>query len=585
MEANRNASSLTTAVERITNEILAVEFNETFNQLEGNVTALKDVASSVLALQRQSLEKLQVLTDNFGLSTIQIPNGNNLTDVDKNFLRKFIQLQAHRQLLFTALQLYQDEAAPLRASMSTGGRTRILGTGKLARTSAALKGKAAQVKNILKKYNAVIEELRRILSPDWIPSCAIPPTLEYSYILRMDQNDPLWDDTFGSAPWLEDPTRPNLPNTVPMYAKSKHIRDGITAALNLQRVTEQRERLAMENIHSINEWTSSLYRCWECREKHRGTVYSHRLDLALKEIIQGRPRGHLFMGTVLDTTAWNRGSGLWVLPLRSLYNVLADKHPSEQLDPLARPYTPDRNASIPPDMDNPFLTATAPTQLHDLIAFEGDLPDIYEGPTTEAQKLDEDIEDYGIDGHEEMVDSIPLETNLTAGNGSPKPGNTHDVPPIRHLLNVLDGTPNRQPLLPNNTHRLPPISLLKNALAGQRVTMTAERIWGMAAEPALNSPIQRVTLEKRRRYYGGQEILHDQLESLAENRHIDPILVTLAASLLEKEVESSPLSIGVLGGVRPKCRVLCIANHLHARRAILDHFLPVSFSSNIMRFE
>jgi len=106
--------------------------------------------------------------------------------------------------------------------------------------------------------------------------------------------------------------------SVPVYARSRAVRDGITVALKLERCAEQEERLRFEAINRANEWVESLYTAWELRDIAAGTWLKHRLDLALHVIIASRPA----------EIVWNDCTRLWKLSARDLESILERNHPS-----------------------------------------------------------------------------------------------------------------------------------------------------------------------------------------------------------------------------------------------------------------
>ena len=208
----------------------------------------------------QAARQLEVLTENLGLSTVQIPDDGSLTDADHQFLKHLVHLQALKRTLWNTVQSYQDEARPVKESSSRGGSTRRLDTTKLAATNKAMKSKATHVTTAVSKFNSVVEQLEKHSKPEFIPEGLIPRRLEVKELLHLDPGSPVWDEVFGGTPWIQDWNNPASSTPIPEYAKSKTIREGILAALKLERAKEEECRLNMEKVNGLNVWVHEICR-------------------------------------------------------------------------------------------------------------------------------------------------------------------------------------------------------------------------------------------------------------------------------------------------------------------------------------
>ena len=163
---------------------------------------LRSFVQEVKNLHTKSLLELDKLSDRLGLSTVKVPG--NIPADEQEYLKIVIRIQVQKQILWLALQNYQDERGPLNEVSGHGGRSGTLGTSKLTSVTSALKTKSAQVTHALTKFNKLIAELEIKTCPSWIPNGIIPPKIVPQQLLRLEQNDPLWDEVFGGTPWIQD---------------------------------------------------------------------------------------------------------------------------------------------------------------------------------------------------------------------------------------------------------------------------------------------------------------------------------------------------------------------------------------------
>ena len=193
LDATRNASGMTQAVNKVTEDIMRYDYAQTLLGTQ-EVQGLRETATAVMAAAKDTTKMLEILYQNMGLSSIALPEPGSLSDNDHKFLQHLVHLQTLRQILWVNVQSYQDEALPITDSSSRGGSTRRQGTTKLASTTDALKSKAKQVTLTVNKFNSVLQQMMNLHRPRFISEGLIPGVLKVSELLYLKPEDPLWDE-------------------------------------------------------------------------------------------------------------------------------------------------------------------------------------------------------------------------------------------------------------------------------------------------------------------------------------------------------------------------------------------------------
>ena len=158
LDATQNASGMSKALNEVNEDLMRYDYAQTLLGCD-QVQGLRQIASLIVSLHKETTEKLETLSQNLGLSAVQLPVQGRVKEEDQKYLRHLVHLQTLRRVLWINLQSYQDEALPITDSLSRGGSTHQLGTTKLSSTAKVLKGKAKQVSISVQKFNAVLEQL------------------------------------------------------------------------------------------------------------------------------------------------------------------------------------------------------------------------------------------------------------------------------------------------------------------------------------------------------------------------------------------------------------------------------------------
>ncbi|KIJ49896.1 hypothetical protein M422DRAFT_246266 [Sphaerobolus stellatus SS14] len=148
------------------------------------------------------------------------------------------------------------------------------------------RGKSALT--IINHYNKIMDKVYRMNRPTWMADSAMPQRLEWWASLVVDPDSALWDDVsmshIWSTLWGTDV------ETALAYARDSNVWKGIRMALVLDRIREERLRLAIERENEISFSKSSL-----CQG-----------SLALKDLLASCP--YYFHGRNLPDQA------VWQLP-------------------------------------------------------------------------------------------------------------------------------------------------------------------------------------------------------------------------------------------------------------------------------
>jgi hypothetical protein len=288
LEATRNAAGTTRALSQIQKELRNEQYAQTLlPDRPGDFANLQTFVDKVAEKHLQSVKELELLSDRLGLSTINVPE--RVPSENQEYLKLLIALQVQKQLLWISLQNYQDERGPLDEASGRGGASGLLGTARLTSVTSGLKSKAQVVTHTVNKFNKITKELRSKSRPTWVPSGLIPPEVEPEKLLRIKPDDPLWDEIFAGTPWFQDVEDGVSSREIPAYAKSKEIREGIIAALLLDRIEEQKLRIQIEQVNVINNWIFNLLTTWKCWKSHLGEPIEHRLECEYQNVLRSRP--------------------------------------------------------------------------------------------------------------------------------------------------------------------------------------------------------------------------------------------------------------------------------------------------------
>jgi hypothetical protein len=553
---------MTKVLRRVSKDLNDQEYAESLLGHQ-ELSGIREFAKGVLELQERAVKQLESLTENLGLSTVEIPDDRTLTEEDHKYLKHLVHLQTLKRALWSTLQTYQDEARPMKESISRGGSSRRLGTTKLAALNKALKTKGAHVATAVSKFNSVIVQLQELHKPGFIPEGLVPRQLQASQLLHLEPDDPVWDEVFGGSPWIQNWSDPMPGAQIPEYAKSKNVREGILAALTLERAREEEFRLNLEKINGLNEWVSSIFKVWECRNRWSSSPIAHRLDLALQMTLRARPR-------MEDYECYNRCSPLIALPVTDVMNMLESRHPSELLyeNSGMRNINELNAAHI---SDNMIFSTPECSKFDNLLVFaegEEDIDDIYESGGQSGLDIIEEADDIDELQAEQAYNDIYNEVSqivLQEGDEEQPPSSTSAsttmIPSARALIQSVDGVQLHAPILGNISRTLPSVRVLLDVVDNtiDPLEESAKRIVGSAVNASIHMPVQRVAIGNGSRFFGNHEISPEMLKSIDINgRHLDETLLGICGKLIEKSIDTSPLNIASLKTWKQQSTVLNI---------------------------
>jgi hypothetical protein len=471
---------------------LDLEQHDYASMLLGNeeLHGLREFAQRVTSSHEETLKELENLSENLGLSSVKIPENSQLSDTDHQYLRHLIHLQRYKKVLWTTLQAYQDEYGPIREAASRGGSARRLGTTQLQVSKKAMKSKVANVKSALKKFNSVLETMQLLQKPNFVPEGLIPRRLEPDELLYIEPGDDLWDEVFGGTPWIDSWNEQPCNRPIPEYAKSKAIREGIAAALALERAAEEDRRLNVERVNGLNEWIWSLYLVWECRSRYTTGPMRHRLDLWQKSVLRSRPR----LG---DFSPYHPNSPLLSYSSTQLLDILLETHPSSLLY-----HIPGANDEIP--RTHQVGIVIPDLNISELHKVEDEIEDYYEADSATGLQVMEVMEDGDEADEREAETALPsvfrriTEMVLQEDNDnrldSERAQEEVVLPSARGLIQRADGIRPSEPIVPYTQRNLPPARLLINIIDNPRNSASIDpaRIVGSAINASLCSSANRI---------------------------------------------------------------------------------------------
>jgi hypothetical protein len=498
-------------------------------QIEG----LRQFTERVSQLHAESITELDALTQRLGLATIDVPQ--HVPQSEQNYLKTMIELQTLKRSLWTSLQAYQDEDMPIRLASARGGRAGTLGTSKLTSAAIALQAKAKQVKYNVKRFNSVIASLENLQRPVWVPEGLIPTNVDDTKLLRLTQDDPLWDELFGGTPWFRDLKTPDsMTAPVPAYARSKEVRDGIIAALTLERIDEQQLRLQAEAANLVNEWLHRLWKVWECRRANLNSWCYHRLDRAVYDTLTLRP----------STVKFSKHSQLWTESPLVLHKLLQDTHPIAFTDMHQEVQVLQFDHSTARRVDDSLFPDGVDSCEEDGHAHESSTID---GPAQEGLSA-------------LSTDDGPAQEDTSALNQSDRSAQNL-LPSVFDMISKVDGR-QVQDLDSANCSSLPPVTMLLDAVDGRSSALDPVfNFYSAGIEATSNVPGARIALGSSDRFFGDTQLSGMILRSLGENRHLDPVLVRALAFLIELDLKSNPLHEVTPSTMIPNCSVLVIDWH------------------------
>jgi hypothetical protein len=551
LDAVRSAGGMSKALKQVT---LDLEQHDYAQMLLGNeeLHGLREFAQRVVSSHEETLKELENLSENLGLSSVKIPENSQLTDTDHQYLRHLIHFQRYKKVLWTTLQAYQDEYGPIREAASRGGSARRLGTTQLQVSKKAMKSKITHVKSALKKFNSVLEAMQQLRRPVFVPEGLIPRQLEADELLHIEPGDELWDEVFGGTPWIDSWNEQSCNRSIPEYAKSKAVREGIVAALALERAAEEEKRLDVERVNGLNEWIRSLYQVWECRSTYGNGPMKHRIDLWLHSALRSRPR----LG---DFSPYHPKCPLLLYSPSQLLSILLDRHPSAFLYYISDVHGPNAevlgarlDVSHQVAMGNETMILDLNT--NELQKLEDDIEDFYEADSvTGLQTMEDGDEADEIEADkvfssvfQRITDMVLQEDNDNSGTGSSREEPT--LPSARCLIQRADGLKPSEPIVPYTQHDLPPARLLMNIVdnPGNVFSVDPARIVGSAINASLCSSTNRIQVGTSSRFYRETEITEEMLKTFDDFRHLDESIVRACSHLIVDTIGNSPLAQGIL---------------------------------------
>ncbi|KAG6812422.1 hypothetical protein H0H93_013833, partial [Arthromyces matolae] len=118
-------------------------------------------------------------------------------------------------------------------------------------TQSSVKRREPSIRNVAKQYNAVCDELRKLIAQGKAPPGALPPqNIEMEGLFTLDVDDAIWQDIGLDDESVGDP---------PAWLADDSVRDGIKAVLEHDRCVEEASRLRHE-CRSMRFWMSEEWK-------------------------------------------------------------------------------------------------------------------------------------------------------------------------------------------------------------------------------------------------------------------------------------------------------------------------------------
>lgn len=138
----------------------------------------------------------------------------------------------------------------------------MLGTKKYEKIKKSADRRGQAIIASIEAYNAVVQQLQRAERPAWIMESLLPHPIDRRTVFSTDLDQDLWAEiTLGSAwttLWQHDPQRP----PAQPWTYDVDVRQAMKQVLLLDRITEERERLAKEVTHTENWLRTAAQAAW-----------------------------------------------------------------------------------------------------------------------------------------------------------------------------------------------------------------------------------------------------------------------------------------------------------------------------------
>ena len=83
---------MTKALNEVTGDLMQYDYAQTLLGTE-EVQGLRDIASTVLEAHKDTTHKLEILSQNLGLTAVELPDPGSLSNNDQCFLQYLVHLQ------------------------------------------------------------------------------------------------------------------------------------------------------------------------------------------------------------------------------------------------------------------------------------------------------------------------------------------------------------------------------------------------------------------------------------------------------------------------------------------------------------
>ncbi|KIJ31906.1 hypothetical protein M422DRAFT_266404 [Sphaerobolus stellatus SS14] len=162
--------------------------------------------------------------------------------------------------------------------------------------------------------------------PTWITSDNLPQKLEQRATLRIDPDAAMWDEMELGNIWVE--LWGEKFEAAPPYVCDSNVRLGIKKVLLLDRIAEERQRLALETQSHKQEIIQQLLAVYIAI----GHVQNHAQDTVEKQFASSLCRQLELLVLERDSLEFDRESGLlWLSDFDTLLNFLQDGLPLNRL--------------------------------------------------------------------------------------------------------------------------------------------------------------------------------------------------------------------------------------------------------------
>jgi hypothetical protein len=135
----------------------------------------------------------------------------------------------------------------------------LLGTKKLVSTLESVRSRAKALTHHIQGYNDLVDILNKLDQPPYIPKALVHKHWHKDRELSLDIDDETWADLWIGNHWEDWATLGNPTGATPGWVKGLNICCSILYLLTLDRIAEECQRLAHEEINAVT-WVEDAFK-------------------------------------------------------------------------------------------------------------------------------------------------------------------------------------------------------------------------------------------------------------------------------------------------------------------------------------